>query len=89
MLIDTQANGTAISYNFRNSRALKKRKHPDSFTSVEVPSIPMKNKEGDLHALTIRGDIVTDELCLDPKFENCLSDFDFVYAEGEIVQDEI
>ena len=65
MLIDTQANGTAIKYNGHQSETLKDLKE-----EVKVELL-----DG-----FIEGKNVTDSICLDDREDICIDDFTFVMA---------
>lgn len=66
MLIDTQANGTAIAYDSPNSR--RSIVHRDKQGMVEMPDGKAEGYEA------------TDQICLDEDENICLEDFDFLWA---------
>ena len=67
MLIDTQANGTAIRYNQKHSR--RSSVHYSKRDTVEMPGGRAQGFE------------TTDQICLDDDMEICLMDFDFLWAK--------
>ena len=67
MLIDSQANGTAIQYNQKESK--RSIVHHNKRNIVEMPGGRAQGFE------------TTDQLCLDDDEDICLMDFDFLWAE--------
>jgi len=83
LLIDTQANGTAISYSYLRSKRMKLSEDRRERT-VEVPSFQgFKFEFGGAKVpkpFLIHGSLITDFVCLDKREDTCLMDFDFINA---------
>eukprot|EP00356_Strombidium_inclinatum_P013704 CAMPEP_0170494034 /NCGR_PEP_ID=MMETSP0208-20121228/14404_1 /TAXON_ID=197538 /ORGANISM="Strombidium inclinatum, Strain S3" /LENGTH=257 /DNA_ID=CAMNT_0010770023 /DNA_START=14 /DNA_END=787 /DNA_ORIENTATION=- len=80
LLVDTQANGTVIAYDYLASNSRVKKMDKDHTMTVELPSVSVEDDDGSHHALKLKGPKVTESICFSSKEDSCLDDFDFAYT---------